>query len=97
MDHLGSARVRKNFKRTHRVCRSGCRKHKGTLKATISHNIGNNTPKFKYGLLNTRSIRNKTEIIHELLIDKDFDSLAITETWLSLSDIDVKYCEKFYT
>ena len=65
------------------------------MNATISHNIGNNTSRFKYGLLNTRSIRNKTEVIHELVIDKDFDCLAITETWLSSSDIESDIVKSF--
>ena len=91
--------LRLNAKQTRRGKREGVKlKHqlkKGKLNATMSHNIGNNTSRFKYGLLNTRSIRNKTETIHELVIDKDFDCLAITETWLSLSDIESDIVKSF--
>ena len=82
-----------NAKQTRRGKRGGVKlKHqlkKGKLNATISHNIGNNTSRFKYGSLNTRSIGNKTEIIHELVIDKDF------ETWISLSDIESEIVKSF--
>ena len=35
------------------------------------------------GLVNARSIRNKTDLLIDHLIDGDTDLLAITETWLS--------------
>ena len=46
-------------------------------------------------MLNSRSIRNETEVIHELIIDKDFDCLAITETWLSSSNIESDIVKSF--
>ena len=43
-----------------------------------------NRPKeIKFGLLNCRSVRNKPLIIHDYVIENDFDILAITESWLS--------------
>ena len=40
----------------------------------------------KCGLINIQSVRNKTNEIHELIIDKSFDILCVTETWLN--DLD---------
>ena len=36
-----------------------------------------------FGSINARSVKNKTDVIKELLVDKNIDVLAITETWLS--------------
>ena len=41
-----------------------------------------NQSNFRTGLLNARSIRNKTIELHELIVDRSFDLLCITETWL---------------
>ena len=40
----------------------------------------------KGGLLNVQSVGNKTLEIRDLIIDEDFDILAITETWLNEYD-----------
>jgi hypothetical protein len=37
----------------------------------------------RFGLLNSRSINNKENLIFELILDYDLDFLAITETWCS--------------
>ena len=42
------------------------------------------------GLVNARSIRNKTDLLIDHLIDGDTDLLAITETWLSPGETDAK-------
>ena len=42
------------------------------------------------GLVNARSIRNKTDLLIDHLIDADTDLLAITETWLSPGETDAK-------
>ena len=91
---LGIERMEKYFKRTHRGCRSGCRKHKTNESVTSSHYV-DKTSTFKYGLLNTRSIRNKAESVYDLVLDKDFDCLAITETWLSSSDQESDIVKSF--
>ena len=41
----------------------------------------------KLATLNIQSIRNKTDIIIDLMHDLDIDILCITETWLSDNDI----------
>jgi hypothetical protein len=38
--------------------------------------------KLKYGLVNARSVNNKTEIVSDFIIEHDLDVLGITETWL---------------
>ena len=35
-----------------------------------------------FGLLNTRSVRNKTAQIKDFVVDKDLDILTVTGTWL---------------
>lgn len=44
---------------------------------------------FEFCLLNARSIRNKTVIIKDLVVDKNIDILAITETWLRPSGDEI--------
>ena len=39
-------------------------------------------------LLNARSIRNKTLIIKDFVIDNDINILTLTETWLNLNSND---------
>jgi exonuclease III len=39
-----------------------------------------------FTLLNTRSIRNKSHIIKDYVVDHDIDVLALTETWLCQDD-----------
>jgi hypothetical protein len=41
----------------------------------------------KAALINSRSIVNKTAVIHDLLVSDDLDCLLITETWLTGNDI----------
>lgn len=40
----------------------------------------------KFGLLNVHSVKNKSEIIQDLIIEKRLDFMALTETWLSNND-----------
>ena len=40
----------------------------------------------KYGLVNARSVNNKTEIVSDFIIEHDLDVLGITETWLQSND-----------
>ena len=42
------------------------------------------------GLVNARSIRNKTDLLIDHVIDADIDLLAITETWLSPEESEDK-------
>ena len=42
----------------------------------------------KVGVLNCRSLRNKTASIVDHIIDADVQCLALTDTWLQTSDID---------
>ena len=42
----------------------------------------------KAGVLNCRSVKNKTSAIVDHVIDSDLDLIALTETWLSSSDRD---------
>ena len=41
---------------------------------------------FSLGLLNARSVANKTEAVHEFIIDNSIAIMALTETWLKLGD-----------
>ena len=41
------------------------------------------TSEMKCGLLNARSVKNKTLSINELIVDNHLDILAITETWIT--------------
>ena len=50
--------------------------------------IVNRAKAMKFSVLNTRSVRNKSLPIKDLIIDRDIDILALTETWLSSSDFD---------
>ena len=47
------------------------------------------TQNIKAATLNIRSIRNKIEIILDLLNDLDLDFLCLTETWLSNNDTPI--------
>ena len=40
-------------------------------------------------LINSRSVRNKAELIRDYIVDRDHDIVCITETWLSTSDTAV--------
>ena len=40
----------------------------------------------KFGLLNAQSIKNKTELVQDIVIEKTVDVLALTETWLCKDD-----------
>ena len=41
-----------------------------------------------FGLLNCRSVCNKAIILKDLIVEKNFDLFAITETWLRPGDVD---------
>ncbi len=40
-------------------------------------------PQFKCGLMNCRSVNNKSAFISDAIIENNFDCVALTETWLS--------------
>ena len=42
-------------------------------------------------MVNAQSVRNKVDIIHDLIVGDDLDVLAITEHWLSDKDKDIVY------
>ena len=48
----------------------------------------NRAKSLKFAVLNTRSIRNKSLIVKDFIVDRDVDILALTETWLNSSDLD---------
>ena len=69
--------------RTRRFRRAGICNKKYTYSKV--HKIrGNN---LQFCLLNAQSIRNKTTEMHEYIMEKDIDILAITETWLKSGDL----------
>ena len=39
-----------------------------------------------FGMLNTRSVVNKTPLLHSLIADNDLSFLALTETWIKTDD-----------
>ena len=39
-----------------------------------------------FGLLNSRSVRNKSVVLNDFVVDKKLDFLALTETWLTVND-----------
>ena len=54
---------------------------------TVKGKIKNNTlNSLNYGLLNARSINNKTETIVDFILEHKLDILCITETWLQSDD-----------
>jgi len=61
-------------------------------KLDIYHRPRNDTKHrttINFGLLNARSVRNKSDIIAEYISDNDIDIMCITETWLTDSDNDI--------
>ena len=45
-----------------------------------------------FALVNARSIRNKTLMLNDFIVEHDVDIFAITETWLRDSDFDDFFC-----
>ena len=46
-----------------------------------------------FSLLNARSLKNKASLVHEYILDRKVDILALTETWLSpgnISEMEIK-------
>jgi len=43
-------------------------------------------PNINIGVLNCRSLRNKTDFIHDHIVDNNIDIMAMTETWLSSNE-----------
>ena len=41
---------------------------------------------YSFQIINARSIRNKVNLITQLIIDSNFSISAITETWLTTDD-----------
>ena len=58
-----------------------------------------NMKKCKIGLLNARSVRNKSGLIREMIIDEELQILACTETWLKDGDEAIidEMCPPGYT
>lgn len=50
--------------------------------AMVSSSRKSCVEKLKFGLINARSINNKTELIKDIVSDNEIDVLAVTETWL---------------
>ena len=81
---------------TRRGCRAGRNKRKNDyskntgpnrlidLKSKVGPNISNNrkTHGIRLALINAQSVRNKTDMIVDHIIDNDIDVLCITESWL---------------
>ena len=44
---------------------------------------------YSFQLLNARSVRNKVDLITQLIIDYNCSISAITETWLIIDDSDL--------
>ena len=42
--------------------------------------------KYSFQVLNARSVRNKVDLITQLIIDSNCSISAITETWLTIDD-----------
>src|SRR3977135_4528289 len=40
----------------------------------------------KYGVLNARSVNNKTEAVVDFILENKLDVMCVTETWLQVSD-----------
>ena len=70
-------------KRTRRGCRSGKAKHPVTNKKL------NLKDTVKFGVLNTRSVRNKTTEFVSVLLDNKFDIIALSESWIKPEDTSV--------
>lgn len=51
------------------------------------------TPCLNIGVLNTQSVRNKTDIITNIIIEQKLDILALTETWLTTDERDQFFIE----
>ncbi len=62
--------------------------HENLIQLTRSP-IKTNTPSFTLCLINAQSVRNKSTVIHDYLLEHDLDILTITETWLKSKDTSV--------
>ena len=47
---------------------------------------GGKISKTSIGFFNAQSIRNKTDVIHDYILEKNLDICAIVETWLKQKD-----------
>jgi len=56
------------------------------LNSNNNQPIINSVPKINIGVLNCRSLRNKTDFIQDHIIDNNLDVMAMTETWLSSNE-----------
>ena len=61
---------------------------KPCLKAQNIRNSLSGTMSCSFGLLNCRSVRNKSVILKDYIVERNFDIFAITETWLRSADSD---------
>ena len=62
------------------------------VQVPIKRSIPRKAPRrLRVATVNAQSIRNKIDILHDLVIEHDIDILCITETWLTHKD-----CDEFY-
>ncbi|XP_046862994.1 uncharacterized protein LOC124456651 [Xenia sp. Carnegie-2017] len=59
-----------------------------TLDRQIPRHSSGSISTCSFGLINCRSVCNKTLVVKDLVVDKDIDILGITETWLRGNDLD---------
>lgn len=52
--------------------------------------IVNTAKPLEFSLLNVRSVKNKSLPVKDMIVERDIDILALTETWLGSSDSDNK-------
>ena len=62
---------------------SACRKNLIYINTQEEANLKSSGKWINFGLLNVRSIKNKSVVLHDFILDNKLDFLAVTETWLS--------------
>ena len=62
---------------------SACRKNLIYINTQEEANLKSSGKWINFGLLNVRSIKNKSVALHDFILDNKLDLLAVTETWLS--------------
>src|SRR2546426_12675570 len=87
-----------------RKCKTSRNKNKGTSRCTSNENVRQNTKlintgksKLSYVYLNARSIVNKHKELEFYVLEKKFDIIGITETWLNAEILDNEMSIEGYT